>query len=136
MSVLSRPDRRRVTAPTQREVRVPLSRTSADPDDPTLRVSPQTTQLAPMSSHRSRTIVLVGGALAAALATGVGTYLLVEDDGGSTVIAPSVSRVPSAADLGRDAATAARGPAGAGVSDAARSTEAQRDAALSRRAQN
>lgn len=137
MSVLSRPVRHHVTAPTQREERIPLPRTSPEPDGPSLRTSPQINQPVPQSSRRTRAIMIVGGGLAVALAVGVGTYALVDGDGGSsTVIAPSVVKVPSVADLGRDAAAAARGAASAGLAASTAVTEAERQAALAQRLHN
>ncbi len=136
MSVLSRPTRHHVTAPSQREVRIPLPRTSPEPEGPALQPTPQITQPAPTSGRRTRSMIVVGGGLAGALAIGVGTYVLVEDDGGTTVIAPSVARAPSAADLGRDAAAAARGPASTGLPASTAVTEAERQAALAQRLNN
>lgn len=182
MSVLSRPalhrpTLHRATAPTQREGHVPLPRTPSGSEGTATTRPSQITRPAPQPDRRTRATMIVGGGLAVALAIGVGTYTLLEDDGSSTVIAPSVTYVPGFGDLGRDAAAAARAAdaaAAAGVpvpgfdvataaeqraalaqrlrnsgedatavssgsttaSDAARLSEAQRDAALARRAQS
>lgn len=136
MSVLSRPAHHRVTAPTQREARIPLPRTSPVPESPELRRRPQTTQPAPMTDRRTRTIMVIGGGLAVALAIGVGTYAVIDDGGGTSVVAPSVAKVPTAADLGRDAAAAARGADSTSVTSSTAVTEAERRAALAQRLRN
>lgn len=140
MSVLHRPSRHSSSAPTQREMPMPQQRSApaseTGPGDTALRPSAPPVQTTPpvqptTERDRRRVTLIVSGGLVAALAIGAGAYLILEDDGGSAkVIAPAVVNVPDFADLARDRAMAARGPK---PFDA---TEAKRDAALARRAQN
>lgn len=115
MSVLSRPVLHRATAPTQREVRIPLPR-DGSPAEAVPRTSPAVRTPAPRTAaptaRRRIPPALLALGLAGALGVAGGaTYLLTDDGGGSasTVIAPAF--VPSFADEAKDRAAAARGNA-------------------------
>lgn len=134
MSVLSRPVRHHASAETQRTASIPLQRTDPQPlteSAPAARTSMPTRPTSRPAGRRGiRPTFVAAGLLALLAAVGGVTWALV-DDGGGTAASTSTTTVdvqaPNTADLGRDAATAARG------NDASRATDAQRDAVLGQR---
>lgn len=160
MSVLSRPVRHHALAPTQREARIPLPRDGSSTEsvqrtDPEVRrpVRPGPAKAAP---RRLGLPALLALGVVGALAVGGATWTLLDDGAEeASVIAPAY--VPTTADLGKDAAAAARAPravfpddvrrplevqagiaaqqadAAATQADASRLTEAERVAAIQQR---
>lgn len=137
MSVLSRPVRHRVLAPTQREVRIPLPRDGSSTEsvqrtDPEVR-RPVRTGPAKAAPRRPGLPALLALGVVGALAVGGATWTLLDDGAEeASVIAPAY--VPTATDLARDRALEARATDLSDVrtplqAQSAQRTEAARDAA-------